>query len=65
MGAGDDAGEGEGRGVAEGSLILPYFRDGGASVEILPPATEETKHAVEVSVDKFKGAFAALKRRGD
>lgn len=52
-------------GVAEGSLMVLYFKDGGASVEILPPAAEEMKRAVEERVDKFKGAFAELKRLGD
>jgi hypothetical protein len=52
-------------GVAEGSLMVLYLKDGGASAEILPPATEEMKRAVKESADKFKDAFAELKRLGD
>ena len=52
-------------GVAEGSLMVLYLKDGGASAEILPPATEEMKRGVGESADKFRGAFAGLKRVGD
>jgi len=52
-------------GVAEGSLMVLYIKDGGASAEILPPATEEMKRAVEETAEKFKDVFAELKRLGD
>lgn len=52
-------------GVAEGSLMVLYLKDGGASAEILPPATDEMKRGVEESADKFKDVFAEMKRLGD
>ncbi len=52
-------------GVAEGSVIVLYLKNGSISAEILPPATEEMKRSVEESVDKFKDAFAEMKRLGD
>jgi len=51
--------------VAEGSLIILYLKDGGASAEILPPATGEMRRGLGGSADKLKGAFAELKRLGD
>lgn len=52
-------------GVAEGSLIVLYLKGDGVSAEILPPATEEVKRSVEESIDKFRDAFAEMKRLGD
>jgi hypothetical protein len=52
-------------GVAEGSHLVLYLREGQVSTEILPPATEEAKRATRESADKFKEAFAELKRLGD
>ena len=52
-------------GVAEGSFLVFYLREGQVSAEILPPATEEMKQGVEESVVKFKDAFAEMKRLGD
>ena len=52
-------------GVADGSLIVLYLKDGGVAAEILPPATEEMKRSVEESIDKFRDAFAEMKRLGD
>ena len=52
-------------GVAEGSFLILYLREGQVSAEILPPVTEETKQGVRESIDKFKDAFAELKRLGD
>ncbi len=49
----------------EGSFLVFYLRKGGVSAEILPPATEEMKRSVEESIDKFKDAFAEMKRLGD
>jgi hypothetical protein len=51
--------------VAEGSHLVFYLHEGQVSAEILPPANEETKRAVRESVDKFREAFAELKRLGD
>jgi hypothetical protein len=55
----------EDAGVAEGSLVVLYFKDGGASAEILPPPTEEMKRGVGESADKFGDAFAELRSLGD
>jgi hypothetical protein len=52
-------------GVAEGSFIVLYLKEGSVSAEILPPATEEMKRSVEESLDKFSDAFAEMKRLGD
>jgi hypothetical protein len=48
--------------VAEGSHLVLYLHEGQVSTEILPPATEEARRGVRESVDKFKEAFAELKR---
>lgn len=52
-------------GVAEGSLIVLYLKDGNVSAEILPPPTEEMRRSVQESIDKFGDAFAEMKRLGD
>jgi hypothetical protein len=52
-------------GVDEGSFLVLYLRKGNVSAEILPPATEEMKRSVKRSIDKFKDAFAEMKRLGD
>ncbi|HEX7999743.1 MAG TPA: hypothetical protein VF528_15250 [Pyrinomonadaceae bacterium] len=52
-------------GVAEGSFLIFYLRDGQVSAEILPPATEKTKQGVQESITKFKDAFTEMKRLGD
>lgn len=52
-------------GVADGSYLVFYLREGQVSAEIFPPATNEMKRSVEESIDKFKDAFAEMKRLGD
>lgn len=52
-------------GAPEGSFLVFYLSKGGVSAEILPPATEEMKRSVQESIDKFKDAFAEMKRLGD
>jgi antitoxin component of MazEF toxin-antitoxin module len=52
-------------GVAEGSMLSLHFVSGAIAVEILPPATEELRAEVRRIADKFKDAFAEMKRRGD
>ena len=52
-------------GAEEGSLVVLYLGGGGVSAEILPPATAASKRSVQESLDKFKDAFAELKRLGD
>ena len=51
--------------VAEGSLLVFYLGNGGVMAEILPPATEEMRHGIAESINKFGEAFAELKRLGD
>ena len=52
-------------GVAEGSLIVLYLREGSVSAEILPPPTAEMRRSVQESIDQFGDAFAEMKRLGD
>ena len=52
-------------GVVAGSFLVFYLDKDGVSAEILPPATEEMKHSVQESIDKFGDAFAEMKRLGD
>lgn len=52
-------------GVAEGSLVAFYFREGAVAAEILPPASDELRADVRLVADKFRDAFAEMKRRGD
>jgi hypothetical protein len=52
-------------GVTEGSYLVFYLNEGHVSAEILPPPTEQTKRNVQGSIDKFKDAFAEMKRLGD
>lgn len=52
-------------GVAEGSLIVLYLKEGSVSAEILPPPSEEMQRSVQESIDKFGDAFAEMKRLGD
>ncbi len=52
-------------GADAGSSVILYLGEGGISAEILPPATAASKRSVQESLDKFKDAFAELKRLGD
>ncbi len=52
-------------GVAEGSMIAFYLSDGAVAAEILPPASPELRADVQRIADKFKDAFAEMKRLGD
>lgn len=52
-------------GVAEGSLVVLYFKQGAVTAEILPPPSEELQAEVGQVVDDFSEAFAEMKRRGD
>lgn len=51
--------------VAEGSLVVFYFKDGAVSAEILPPISESLRAEVHEIADEFAAAFAEMKRRGD
>lgn len=52
-------------GVAEGSLVIFYFKDGKVAAEILPPPGDELRAEVRQIADQFADAFAEMKRRGD
>ena len=52
-------------GVAQGSYIILYLSKGQVKAEILPPASAELKQEVREIADKFRDAFAEMKRRGD
>ena len=52
-------------GVAEGSLVVLYFKDGAVTAELLPPPSEELKEEVQQVIEEFGEAFAEMKRRGD
>ncbi len=52
-------------GVAEGSSIAFYLSDGAVAAEILPPPSPELRAEVHRIADKFRDAFAEMKRLGD
>jgi hypothetical protein len=52
-------------GVAEGSLVVFFFRESAVAAEILPPPSEELRAEVRGIADEFANAFAEMKRRGD
>lgn len=52
-------------GVEEGSRLILQVRDGNISVEILPPTPHEIKERAQKIADKFRDAFAEMKRVGD
>jgi len=51
--------------VAEGSLVVFYFKDGAVSAEVLPSPSEELRAEVREIAGEFSDAFAEMKRRGD
>ncbi len=55
----------EAAGVAAGSQVIFYFKDGAVSAEILPPLSEELRSEVQAVASEFAEAFAGMKRRGD
>lgn len=52
-------------GVAEGSLVVLYFKDGAVTADILPPPSEELRGEVRQVIDDLGEAFEEMKRRGD
>lgn len=52
-------------GVAENSQIVLYVAGGKVVAEILPPTPPETKKKARRIADKFRDAFAEMKRLGD
>jgi hypothetical protein len=51
--------------VAEGSFLVIYLSQGGVSAEVLPPASDDVKESVRLSIEKFGDAFAEMERLGD
>jgi hypothetical protein len=52
-------------GVEEGSRLILQVRDGNISVEVLPPTPPEIKERAQRIAEKFRDAFAEMKRVGD
>lgn len=52
-------------GVAEDSIAVLYAKDGNLEVEILPPPSPELVESSRRIFDKYKDAFAEMKRLGD
>ena len=52
-------------GVATGSLVVLYFKDGAVEAEILPPPSDELRAEIREIAAEFADAFAEMKRRGD
>ena len=55
----------EALGVAEGSLVVLYSKQGRIEAEILPPPSPELKERVHQIHEKFKEAFEEMKGLGD
>jgi hypothetical protein len=52
-------------GVAEGSLAVMHIEEGGLQVEVLPLPSPDLKVSVRRIQEKYKDAFAEMKRLGD
>jgi hypothetical protein len=52
-------------GVAHGSIGVLYPRQGGISIEILPPPSPEFVASVLETCEEFREAFEEMKRLGD
>jgi len=52
-------------GVAEGSYVVLYLKEGSVTAEILPPATEEMKESVRRFVERNADFLEEMKRLGD
>lgn len=52
-------------GVAEGSYVVMYVREGSLETEILPPLSPEMKDIAQYVIEKNQGLFEELKRLGD
>jgi hypothetical protein len=52
-------------GVAEGSIVVLHAKDGNLETEILPPPAPELVKSSRRIYEKYKDAFAEMKRRGD
>ena len=51
--------------VPEGSMVLMHFKDGNLSLEILPPPSPALVESSRRIANKYKEAFAEMKRHGD
>jgi hypothetical protein len=52
-------------GVAEGSYVVLYVREGNVTAEILPPATDEMKESVRRFAERNVDLLEEMKRVGD
>lgn len=52
-------------GVEKGSIAVLYGGNGKLETEIIPPPSPELEKAVDRIYDKYKDAFAEMKRIGD
>ena len=52
-------------GVVEGSIVALHAKDGSLEVEILPPPSPELVKSSRRIFEKYKDAFAEMKRLGD
>jgi hypothetical protein len=52
-------------GVAEGSSVVLYIKEGSITAEILPPATEEMKESVRRFAERHADFLEEIKRLGD
>jgi hypothetical protein len=52
-------------GVAEGSYVVLYLKEGSVTAEILPPATEEMKESVRRFAERNADFLEEMKRLGD
>jgi hypothetical protein len=52
-------------GMAEGSLVVLYAKEGGLSVEVLPPPSAELEQEIREIYEEYKETFEELKRLGD
>jgi hypothetical protein len=52
-------------GVAEGSYVVLYVKEGSVTAEVLPPATEEMKESVRRFAQRNADFLEGMKRLGD
>lgn len=52
-------------GVAEGSYVVLYVKEGSVTAEILPPATEEMKESERRFAERNADFLDEMKRLGD
>lgn len=52
-------------GVEKGSIAVLYAGEGKIDVEVLPPPSPELEKSIDRIHEKYKDAFAEMKRIGD